>query len=312
MLIKYVTILLINVLLFFNSSVKADISNYLVGNNQEKINQRIDSFFIKYPNEKRVFWVPEIEGKSRYAFLIQKDAYLISKKYVDASDLFYMSKKTDEALKFGLNKSKQIDISFSKNNFNATYIQRHLLGMNTGLFFEKKDNSFGVILNKDFIISKNSIANFGFKQTKEKYTVFDTKFVRLTNNENSEFYGNINHEFKSDTLNVGVGHTWFEVLNQFDFTIGLEEQDKKVDLELYASFDYENIKFHVGLEQIKNKSNMNIFFNLKLENNLEKKKIATNVIITSKDRIFGSRKISLKSFRRKNLDMLWKKYMNYN
>ena len=72
------------------------------------------------------------------------------------------------------------------------------------------------------------------------------------------------------------------------------------------------MKFQVGLNQIKNNSNMNMFFNLKFENILNKENFGTNVIITSKDSVFGLRKLSLKSFRKKNLDMLWKKYMNYN
>ena len=87
MLIKYIQIILINILLFLNFSVKADTLNYIVGNDKEKINQRIDNFFIKHSNEKRVFWVPEIYGKSRYAFSIQKGPYLSSKKYADASYL---------------------------------------------------------------------------------------------------------------------------------------------------------------------------------------------------------------------------------
>ena len=57
---------------------------------------------------------------------------------------------------------------------------------------------------------------------------------------------------------------------------------------------------------------MNMFFNLKFENVLKKKNFETNVTITSKDSIFGLGKLSLKSFRKKNLDMLWKKYMNYD
>ena len=72
------------------------------------------------------------------------------------------------------------------------------------------------------------------------------------------------------------------------------------------------MKFQVGLDQIKNRSNMNMFFNLKFENTLNKRNIGSNVIITSKKSIFGLKKLSLKSFRRKNLDRLWKKHMNYN
>ena len=312
MLIKYLSILIINILLFLNSSAKANIRNYIGGNNQEKISQRIDSFFIKSPNEKRVFWVPEIDGKSRYAFSIHKDAYLISRKYVDASDLYYLSEKIDGGLKFVPNKFKQVDISLLKNNFNASYTQRHSLGINTGIFFEQKENSFGITLNKDFIIFENAIANFGLKQAKNKYTEFDAQFVKLSNNEDSEFYGNLNHELKSDVLNVAIGHTWFEIANQYDLTLGIEEQDKKVVSNLHATFDGARMKFQIGLDQIKKNSSMNIFFKLKFEDTLDNDKFRTNVIITSKNSIFGLRNLSLKSFRKKNLDLLWKKYMNYD
>ena len=72
------------------------------------------------------------------------------------------------------------------------------------------------------------------------------------------------------------------------------------------------MKFQVGLNQIKNNSNMNMFFNLKFENILNKENFGTNVIISSKDSVFGLRNLSLKSFRRKNLDKLWKKHMSNN
>ena len=38
----------------------------------------------------------------------------------------------------------------------------------------------------------------------------------------------------------------------------------------------------------------------------------TNVILSSRYSVFGLKNLSLKSFRRKNLDKLWKKHMNYN
>lgn len=312
MLIKYIIITLINILLFFNSSVKADIPNYIVGNKQEKIYQRIDSFFIKYPDEKRVIWIPEIKGKSRYAFSIQKNAYLTSKKYADASDLYYLSKKIDQGLKFEPNNSKQIDISLLKSNFDVTYKQRHLLGIETGIFFEKKDNSFGIILSKDFILSNNIITNFEFKQAKDKHTVFDARFAKLSNNENSEFYGNINHEYKSDYINAGIGYRWFDIANQIDFTLGIHEQDRQLGSDLGITFGDENMKFQIDLKKIKNNSDINIFFNLNLEHTLNKKKFRTKVIVTSNDSVFGIRGLSLKSFRKKNLDILWRKYMNYN
>ena len=275
--------------------------------------ENIDQFFIQNSQKKNVIWAPKIKGKSRYSFSISRDAYYISKKHSDASDLFYLSEQNDSGLKFQSNKSKNIDIVISENNSNLILSQSILSNINAGLFLKNKEKiSFGVNLNKDVIISKNALGNFGVEQAKDEYTVFNAKFVKLSNNENSEFYGNINHEFKSDHLNVGIGNTWFDIANQFDLTLGIHEQGKKVESELYATFGGENMKFQVGLNKIKNNSNMNMFFNLKFENTLNIENFGTNVILSSKYSGFGLRNLSLKSFRRKNLDQLWKKHMNYN
>jgi len=111
---------------------------------------------------------------------------------------------------------------------------------------------------------------------------------------------------------VGIGNTWFDIANQFDLTLGIQEQSKKVGSELYATFGDEDIKFQIGLNQIVNNSNMNMFFNLKLENTLNKRNLGSNIMITSKESTFGLKKLSLKYFRKKNLDKLWKQYMNFN
>ncbi|MDA9586700.1 hypothetical protein N9R97_06465, partial [Amylibacter sp.] len=247
------------------------------------------------------------------AFSIQKDAYLISKIHSDASDLYYLSEQIDSGLKFKPNKSKNIDIFISENNSNVYLSQSILSNINAGLFLKNKEKiSFGLSLNKDVIIIKNTIGNFGVEQAKDEHTVFNAKFVRLSNNENSEFYGNINHVLNSNHLNVGIGYTWFDIANQFDLTLGIHEQGKKVESEIYATFGDETMKFQIGFDQIKNNSDMNMFFNLKFENILNKENSRTNVIISSKDSVFGLGKLSLKSFRKKYLNILWKKYMNYN
>ena len=72
------------------------------------------------------------------------------------------------------------------------------------------------------------------------------------------------------------------------------------------------MKLQIGFYQIKDNSNMNMFFNLKFENTLNMENFGSNVIITSKESIFGLKKLSLKSFRKKSLNMLWKKHINYN
>ena len=285
--------------------ISNDFSNFSIDN--------IDQFFIQNPEKKNVIWAPKVKGKSKYTFSIPKTAYLISKNHADASDLFYLSEQTDSGLKFQSNKTKNIDIVISENNSNLILSQSILSNINAGLFLKNKEKiSFGVNLNKDVIILKNALGNFGVEQAKDEYMVFNAKFVKLSKNENSEFYGNINHEFKSDYLNIGIGNTWFDIANQFDLTLGIHEQSKKVESEIYATFGDETMKFQIGLNHINNNSNMNLFFNLKFENTLDKKNLGTNLLITSKDSIFGLRNLSLKSFRRKNLDMLWKKHMKYN
>ena len=313
MLIKYSHIFLINILFMLSNSVEAEVNNYIEGNNEYKLTYIIDDFFTEHPNEKRVFWSPRVKGKSRYSFSIPRDGHKIASKYADASELFYLSKQIDNGLKLQPNKLKSIDIFISENNSNLILSQSISPDTKLGLFLKYKEKkSFGLNLNKDVILTKNTLGNFGIERAKGENTVFNAKFVKLFNNENTEFYGNINHEFKSNILNVGIGYTWFEIANQFDLTTGIQEQDKKVEAEIYSTFGDERMKFQIGLNHIKDNSNMNMFLNLRFENTLNNKKLGTNVIITSKDNIFGLKNLSLKSFRRKNLDMLWNKYINYN
>ena len=294
-------------------SVNANEINHILNSSSNFSIENIDYFFLQNPEKKNVILAPKIKGKSRYSFSIPKDAYYISKKHADASELFYLSEQIDNGLKFQSNKLKNIDILVSENYSNLILSQSILTNINAGLFFKKKEKiSFGVDLNKNFIISKDALGNFGVEQAKDEFTTFYAKFVRLSYNENSEFFGNINHEFKSNYLNIGIGNTWFDIVNQFDLTLGIYEQGKKVESEFYATFGDENLKFEIGFDQIKNNSDMNMFFNLKFENTLNKGNFGTNIITSSKDNIFGLKKLSLKSFRKKNLDMLWKKYINYN
>jgi hypothetical protein len=275
--------------------------------------ENIDRYFIEKPQKRSVLLTPKIKEKTRYSFSIPRDAFYISKKHSDASDLYYLSEKIDNGLTFHQKKSKNIDIFISENNSNLIISQSILSNIVAGLFLKNKEKiSYGINFNKDVIISKNALGNFGVEQAKDEYTVFNAKFVKLSNNEKSEFYGNINHEFKSDYLNVGIGNTWFDIANQFDLTLGIYEQGKKLESEFYATFGDENMKLQIGFDKIKNSSDMNLFFNLKFENTLNKKNFGTNVIISSKDSVFGLRNLSLKSFRRKNLDKLWKKNMKYN
>jgi hypothetical protein len=294
-------------------SIQAEESNNVIIGFNESIINEIDDFFSTRPTEKNVIWAPKVKGKSKYTFSIPKNAYLISKIHADESDLFYLSDQIDSGLKFHSNEFKNIDIVISGDNSNLILRQSILSDIDVGLFLRNKEKiSFGANLNKDIIISKNTLGNFGVKQAKGEHAEFNVKFVKLSNRENSELYGNINHKYKSGHIHVGIGNTWFEILNQFDLTVGLQGQDKKVESEFYATIGDEKIKFQLGFDQIESSSKLNMFFNLQIENTLSNGNLGSNVIITSKESIFGLKKLSLKSFRKKNLDKLWKKYFIFN
>jgi hypothetical protein len=304
---KFITLLLMPM------SIQANEIDYISNDFNNSVVENIDQFFLQNPQKKNVILVPKIEGKSKYSFSIPRDAHHISKNHADASDLFYLTEQIDNGLTFHKKKSKNINMIISENNSYLIFSQSNFSNINSGLFLSNKEKiSFGVNLNKDVIISKNALGNFGVEQAKDEYMVFNAKFVKLSNNENSEFYGNVNLEFKSNHLNVGIGNTWFDIANQFDLTLGIYEQGKKVESEIYATFGDENMKFQIGINQIKNNSNMNMYFNLEFENTLNIGNFGSNVILTSKESMFGLKKLSLKDFRKKNLDKLWKKYMNYN
>ena len=311
MLIKYILILCIAILFLFNNSVKAEVNDYITGDKNSKIIERIDSFFTEHPNKKNVFWLPEIKGKSRYSFSIPKNAYIISKKYLDASDLYYLSEKIDHGMQLKPYKSNSINIFILKNNYKAIFNQRFLSNINAGLFLEKKENSLGMILNKDFIISKDAIGNFGFVQPIDGHTIFNAKFVSLSENENSELYGNINHEFKSNVLNADIGFTWFEIANQFDFTLNIKQDNKKITSDIYATIYEEKVNFQIGLKKSKNNSKTNIFLNLSFENILNKKHYDSRVTISSENNMNINNKLSLKKFRKHSLDSLWRKKIKF-
>jgi len=272
---------------------------------------KIDKFFTEKPQKTNVIWTPKINGRSRYAFSIPKDAYLISKKHSDSSELYYLSEIIDNGYTSHQDKSKTLDIFSSRDNFRATFEQRFLSNINAGLFFEKKDNLIGINFNKEFIVSENALSDFGFEQVKDNYTIFKTRFVKLTKNEDAELSGNISHEFKSNIFNVEVANTWFDIANKFDFTVGLKQASNIVSSEIYGTFSKENVKFQIGLNEMRNTSNMNIFFNLTFEDIVNVKSFSSKITHTTKNDFIVDN-LTLKRLRKHNLDLIWRKYFKYD
>jgi len=126
-LIRYYTLI---ILLLMPMTINANEIDYISNDFRNSNIENIDKFFLQNPQKKNVTFVPKVKGKSRYSFLISKDAYYISKKHADASDLFYLSEQTDNGLKFQSNKSKNIDIVISENNSSLVLNQSILSNIN--------------------------------------------------------------------------------------------------------------------------------------------------------------------------------------
>ena len=292
-------------------SLQAEEVNYISYDINTSVVSKIDKFFTEKPQKTNVIWTPKINGRSRYAFSIPKDAYLISKKHSDSSELYYLSEKIDNGYTSHQDKSKTLDIFSSRDNFRATFEQRFLSNINAGLFFEKKDNLIGINFNKEFIVSENALSDFGFEQVKDNYTIFKTRFVKLTKNEDAELSGNISHEFKSNIFNAEVAYTWFDIANKFDFTAGLKQASNIVSSEIYGTFSEENVKFQIGLNEMRNISNMNIFFNLTFEDIVNVKSFSSKITHTTKNDFIVDN-LTLKRLRKHNLDLIWRKYFKYD
>ena len=74
----------------------------------------LTNFLQRNSQKTNVIWTPKINGRSRYAFSIPKDAYLISKKHSDSSELYYLSEIIDNGYTLHQDKSQTLDIRFIK------------------------------------------------------------------------------------------------------------------------------------------------------------------------------------------------------
>ncbi len=153
MLIKYgFTLFQVIILLLPAKFINADEDKYIYLNSSSLVTKRIDSFFSKNPDTLEFSWLPEIYGKSRYALSIYKEAYNISKKYSDASDLYYQTKKIDNGLSLHSNELKNISMFFSEDNKKLIYKQNISSDYNIGFFFKEYKKTANLIEDINLVI----------------------------------------------------------------------------------------------------------------------------------------------------------------
>ena len=305
-LIHYIVI----VLLILPLTIQAKEISHISSFQNNLVIGKINSFFLEYPKKRNFIWVPIIEGKSKYVLSIPKAVFKVSQKHSDASDLYYLSEKIDKGLKFHRDKIKRIDIEIEENNIELVFNQSTLSNINLGFFLQKKEKtSTGLIINKDFVVLNELLVNLSARQSKDTYPIFDAKFVKLVSDEKSELHGNINHEFKSGIFNFGTGYTWFEVLNKFDLTIDFQQNNELLQSKIHTTFDYDKSKLQIGLKHLKNKPGIDMFLNLEFQNIKRKKYFDSRLTLNSGNDIINHRNLTLKNFRKKSLDSIWRKYM---
>ena len=76
------------IILLMPITIQAEEIEYIPSNSSKSIMENIDRYFIEKPQKRSVLLTPKIKEKTRYSFSIPRDAYYISKKHADASDLF--------------------------------------------------------------------------------------------------------------------------------------------------------------------------------------------------------------------------------
>ena len=141
--------------------LKAEKKSIIISDLETSVSNRIESFFIKNPNEDNVLWMPKVNEKSRYIFAIPKVAFRSSKKYKDTADLYYLSKKIDNNLVLYPTKKIFFDITLS-DEYLAFKLKKNLFEILDGSIFinNKVSKSVGLGLNKKFILSKNKLGKF--------------------------------------------------------------------------------------------------------------------------------------------------------
>jgi len=300
------------IFLFLAASLHAQEKYYIFDDKNSSINHKIDEFFLSNPAKRKIQLIPVVSGKSRYGFSIPKTAYDFSKKYSDTSDLFYLSDKKENNLHLHPSKTKNIDIMLTKQNYKLKFKQDLYQKVNAGFFLQNTtDNPFGIMLDKDFVIFKKNLGNVGINQSKGRYPTFQTKIVSLSNDENSEIYANFNYEINDNEYSFYISHKSFNVFDKFDFTLGLQETDNKLSTNISFSISDQNMRFNAGVEKLEDIHNIKFFLTLDFFKFNVEKDISTKITLNSQSKFREENMLSLRNFRKQNLDNLWRKSINF-
>ena len=86
----------------------------------------------------------------------------------------------------------------------------------------------------------------------------------------------------------------------------------KLYAEIFATLEHKGKAIKLGLNKVTNKSDINIFFNINLKNLFAIKDMNVILDINSSNYFNSDKKLSLKSLRKKNLDVIWRDEMYFD
>jgi hypothetical protein len=271
------------------------------------VTDEIDIFFHTYPNENSILWLPVIKGKTRLSFLIPKTGYKTSKRYKDASDLFYLSKINTKNFLIHKNKVRNINLVFSENINQISYKESFMNNIYLGFFaHNKKDHSFGVSASKELIIDNSSLISLNINYPIQGYVEFETGFSKLSLNEKYEVFSSLNFEGMNNQSSIEIGHTWFDLIKSTDLTLSIYNKNSNILPAIYVTNYRKNTKITAGLDKIRNNKSLNLFIKLNINILNNSSKFITNLKFNSPSDLNKFKRLSLREYRVKNAHQIWR------
>ncbi|MDB4009188.1 hypothetical protein N9466_07950 [Amylibacter sp.] len=284
--------------------------NSIQSNLNQSAIKKVDKYFADNPNQSKAILFPVFNQKRKNSFIIPKKGFLVAKKYQDSSDLYYYSKYQENKISLYPMENNNIDIFLSNSLKKLQFIQQFKSGFGLGMAIQNNGNSaIDLVIEQNLVVNDN-LLNLNIKQS-EKYPTFNVNLLRLSENENSEIFTSFFYEFKSSNIFGEIGNTWFDVTKNLDFTFALQDNNYDLTPSIHATYNRNDMRLHLGINEIKNKSNFNIFFNLDVEFYFKNQRINTHFSSNPYGFFEHYFKQSLKPLRKNNADQIWRKLMQF-
>jgi len=284
--------------------------NLIQSNLNQSAIKKVDKYFADNPNQSEAILFPVFNQNRKNSFIIPKKGFLVAKKYQDSSDLYYYSKYQENKMSLHPVENNNINIFLSNSLKKLQFTHQFKSGFGLGMAIQNNGNSaIDLVIEQNLVINDN-LLNLNIKQS-EKYPTFNANLLRLSESENSEIFSSFFYELKSKNIYGEIGNTWFDVTKNVDFTFALQSNNHDLMSSIHTSYNLDDMRIHFGINEIKNKSDFNIFFDLVVEFYFKNQSLNTHLSSNSSGLFEHYFKQSLKPLRKNNADQIWRKLMQF-